>query len=347
LPIWSGADTPLFVTDIFTEANDTYTIRMQGRPLCRFSYKPGQFCSVVLNINGKKVIRSYSISSTPTRPHTLELTVKRIPGGLVSNWMYDNLNVGDQITLKGPKGKFFLDPAHVPRKLLLVGAGSGITPVMSMARWLCDVSADVDVKFYCTFRNTSDIIYRKELELLADRYRNFSSVVVSCTRETDATWAGARGRLDVDALRTLAPDVKERHVFVCGPNSFMDHLKSLLRELDFDIAHLHSESFGGTRTAPADRPASDLGDGAMCVQFAQTGKSATTDGALPLLDLAEECDIDIDYSCRSGSCGECKVKVLKGDVNVEITEGLTKEEIDMGYVLSCVATPSGNCIIDV
>jgi glycine betaine catabolism B len=347
LPLWTGTDTPLYVADIFKETHDVYTFRFQGDPLCRFAYKPGQFCSLVLEIDGKKVVRSYSISSTPTRPYTLELTVKRVPGGLVSNWLPDNLRVGDRVQIKGPKGKFCLEPGNIPRKLLFVGAGSGVTPLMSMSRWLCDISADVDIKFYCSVRSSRDIIFAKELEMMTERYRMFSPCVFSATQDTgDESWTGRRGRIDHKTLEEIAPDLHDRHIYMCGPNGFMDAVKDLLREVKFDMSRLHLESFGGTRTAKADAAPQPGDNKALSVQFAQTGKTVRTNGAIPLLDLAEEHDIDVEYGCRSGSCGDCKVRVLKGEVSAETDEGLTQEEIEAGYVLSCIASPQGDCIID-
>lgn len=346
IPLWTGTDTPLYVTDIFKETHDAYTFRFQGDPICRFAYKPGQFCSLVLDINGKKVVRSYSISSTPTRPYTLELTIKRVPGGLVSNWLPDNIKVGDRIHIKGPKGKFCLEPGKIPRKILFIGAGSGVTPLMSMSRWLCDISADVDIKFYCSVRSSQDIIFAKELEMMTERYRMFSPCIISTTRDTKEPWAGLTGRVSQAMLETIAPDIHERNIYMCGPNGFMDAVKDILRDMKFDISRLHLESFGGTRTSAAEAAPQEGKGEALSVQFAQTGKTVLTNGTLPLLDLAEEHDIDVAYGCRSGSCGDCKVKVLKGEVLADSQDGLTKEEIAQGYVLSCIASPRGDCIID-
>lgn len=341
VPVWSGTGTPLYVTEIIQETSDVYTFRFQGDPICRFAYKPGQFASLTLDIDGQKVVRSYSISSAPTRPYTLELTIKRVEGGLVSNWLPDNISVGDRIQVKGPKGRFCLEPGHIPKKLLLVGAGSGITPLMSMLRWLCDIAADVDVKLYNCVRSSKDIIYKSELEMMYERYSLFSGYMVSATQENRKNWKGERGRVSAEQLRALAPDLHERRIYMCGPNTFMDSVKEILRGLDFEMSNLHVESFGGT---PAARE--PLSEGMVSVQFAKADKTIQTNGALPLLDLAEENDIEVAYGCRSGSCGDCKLKLLEGEVDVDTTEGLTPEEVAAGYVLSCVAVPKSNCIID-
>ncbi len=345
LPVWNGESTALYVADIIAETHDVFTFRFQGDPLCRFEYQPGQYCTFILNINGKKVLRSYTISSTPTRPFILEVTVKRVPGGLVSNWLPDNLNVGDRVNIAGPKGKFCLQPGAIAKKLLFLGAGSGVTPMMSMSRWLSDVAADVDMRFFNSVRGPNDIIFDKEIQLLTSRYRTFSPVMITSSRETEH-WDGYKGRVNKEMLMELAPDIHERTIYICGPAGFMDAAKEMILELGFDQANLHLESFGGARSnAGSDETEAVAGD--IKVDFASTGKIVSTDGKMALLDFAEAHEVDVDYSCRSGSCGECKVKVLTGKCRSETNEGLTEEEKAQGYVLSCVSFPEEDCSFDV
>jgi ferredoxin-NADP reductase/anaerobic selenocysteine-containing dehydrogenase len=342
LPVWQGQATPLRVTEIIQETHDVHTYRLRGDALCRFRYLPGQFCTVILDIDGKKVVRSYSISSTPSRPFILEITVKRVPGGLASNWMADNLNEGDVLHVSGPKGKFALTPGQIPQKLLFLGAGSGVTPLMSMARWLCDVGAGVDVRFFNSVRSPGDIIFRKELELLTQRHRIFSPVIVTSTRAAGQEWMGPTGRISRHILESAAPDLHERHVYMCGPGGFMESAKSLLAEMQFDPAKLHLESFDGTRAAT---PCADNVT-KYTVVFARSGRTAAAGANARLLELIEAQDIDIDYGCRSGSCGDCKVKVLKGDVTMSCEDGLDAIDKAEGYVLSCISTVKSDCVLD-
>lgn len=366
LPVWSGQATPLHVTEIIQETHDVYTFRFQGDPLCRFVYLPGQFATIVLNIDGKKVVRSYSISSTPTRPYVLEMTIKRVPGGLVSNWLPDNLKVGDRIEISGPKGKFHLSPGKVPKKILFLAAGSGITPLMSMSRWLCDVSADVDIRFFNSVRSPDDIIFEKELEMMTHRYRMFQPINVTSSRVARAGWSGMTGRISAPMLELVAPDLRERDVYLCGPEGFSAAAKALLTEMGFDLARFHYESFGGVRTGtdnkhlpppakttsaavPAPKvqaPAAPPEQLDFTVEFAKAGKTVKAGSKLPLLDLAEANDVELNYGCRSGSCGDCKVKVLRGEVHMEVDDGLDKADRAAGYVLSCVATPRSSCVLD-
>ncbi|MBM3510602.1 MAG: 2Fe-2S iron-sulfur cluster binding domain-containing protein [Alphaproteobacteria bacterium] len=356
LPVWAGQSTPLYVTEIIDETPDVKTYRFQGDPLCRFVYWPGQFCTLVLNIDGKKVVRSYTISSTPTRPYVLEVTIKRVPGGLVSNWLADNIKVGDRVEIAGPKGSFSLVPGKIPKKLLFLGAGSGVTPVMSMARWLCDVSADVDIRFFNSVRTPNDIIFRKEIEYMAARYKMFGSVMLAETSGHTGEWPGLTGRINRPMLEMLAPDLHERHIYMCGPEGFMNAVQGIAAELKFDPAHFHMESFGGVRTSVADKAppvGTDAGEttvsaaGSIAIEFATAGTTAMTDGRRALLDVAEDNDVEIPYACRVGSCGECKVKLLAGSVDMKTEHGLGPGDKDAGYILACVARPRGNCTIDV
>lgn len=355
LPLWSGQQTPLHVTDILHETHDVVTFRFQGDPLCRYVYLPGQFLSLVLNIDGKKVVRSYSISSTPTRPYVLEITVKRVPGGLVSNWLIDNLKPGDRIEAAGPRGNFCLRPGQIPRKMLFLGAGSGVTPLMSMARWLCDVSADVDVLFFNSVKTSQDNVFGTELEMLSSRYRMFSPVVTTTTRERART-VTMIGRISRAMLETIAPDLHERQVFMCGPEPFAEAARAILTDMGFDLKNLHSESFGGVRTSVVDKPApigshakaaeDGVAVGTLSVSFARSGKSLRTDGQATLLDLAEASDVDMDYACRMGSCGVCRARLLDGDVEMPQGIALSPEERAEGYVLTCVSSPRTSCTLD-
>lgn len=370
LPIWQGLDTPLYVTDIIKETDDVYTFRFQGTPLCRFIYWPGQFCTLVLNIDGKKVLRSYTISSTPSRPYVLEITIKRVEGGLVSNWLCDNLKTGDKVTIGGPKGKFCLIPGKIPKKILFLAAGSGITPLMSMTRWLCDVSADVDIRFFYSIRNCNEIIFRKEIELLTSRYKMFKPAIVTSTgndNDDNDDWMGLTGRININMLEMIAPDIHDRDIYMCGPPGFMEAVKNIVTKpilgKPFKLSSFHLESFNGIRTGAKEKETPEnttatkpkiqpsqikqTSNVSLTVEFANSNKKITTDGKTPLLDIAEECDIDLDYGCRSGSCGLCKAHLIKGKVEMEEDDGLEQKEKDDGYILTCVSTPLTDCILDV
>jgi glycine betaine catabolism B len=257
---WQKGDLNVRCAEIIDETYDVKTFRFVAEPDLLFSYKPGQFLTLDLEINGKEVLRSYSISSTPSRPHSLEITVKRVPpatpnlpAGLVSNWLHDNIQVGSDVKISGPMGKFtcFQYPSQ---KLLFISAGSGITPMMGMSRWLCDTMADCDVLFLHSARTPADIIYQQELMMMSARHKKFRPLVTVTQNNSGQNWMGLTGRVTANMLQSVVPDFMERVVFVCGPEPFMAGTKKLLADLNFPAENYHEESFGGAKPAKLTTP---------------------------------------------------------------------------------------------
>ncbi|WP_394753087.1 FAD-binding oxidoreductase [Crenothrix sp.] len=338
LKIWSEGTSILKVADIIEETADCKTFRLVGKQSLLFSYKPGQFITFILNLDGKEVKRSYSMSSSPSRPHLLEVTIKRVPGGLVSNWFCDHVKLGDELIIKGLAGKFtcFNYPSS---KMLFVGAGSGITPLLSMSRWIADTASDVDVKLLGSFKSPPDIIFRKEFEMLSARNRGFQ-VAISVTSGWHGSdfWTGFTGRVNHHMLNLFVPDLHERDVFLCGPEPFADNVKNILRDLNYDMARFHTESFGSGRSA--QQSGTDVSKILQLkgmlhkVTFAKSGKTVETDGHTTLLALAEAHGIEIDYSCRIGSCGECEVK-CNGNTYALPDCGIDEKTRAAGFIYTC------------
>jgi ferredoxin-NADP reductase len=389
---WTKGTLTLRCLKIIEETADVKTFCFVTVPPHLFTYKAGQFLTLELEIDGAEIFRSYSISSSPSRPHSLEITVKRVPSsnpddpmipvGLVSNWLHDNLKVGSQLQASGAFGKFscFEYPSQ---KLLFLSAGSGITPMMSMSRWIYDTYSDCDVVFFHCARSPEDIIYRQELEMMAVRSQKFHLAVTTTRSTPQQSWMGMRGRLTPAMLEMIASDWRDRTVFVCGPESFMQSTKSLLEGIGFPMQQYHEESFGGAKKSP--KPAKEesepspafgikawlgklqLPQEAMSatsrspnspktskspvatVVFTKSGKEVSCDGEESILEIAEQAGVKIRNSCRVGSCGSCKKVKLEGEVKMEgyDPEALEPSEVDAGYILCCVAFPKGKVAIDV
>ena len=357
-----------------TETRDVKTFRFVAEPPLLFSYKPGQFVTLDLEIEGKRVLRSYSISSTPSRPHILEITVKRVPAptdvanappGLVSNWLHDNITVGSQVKLKGPMGKFTCVDNQA-EKLLFISAGSGITPMMSMSRWLCDTGADVDVVFLHSARSPRDFIFRHELESMAARYTNFKLAVTTTRSEPGQAWVGYTGRLNEVMLQAIAPDWRERAVYVCGPNPFMAGAKTMLETLGFPMENYHQESFGSPKRKPSVKKKEEdevtkAGEAeeyrerenttpvhttqaqaqSSVVVFSKVDKEIVGDEEETILEIAEQEGIELPSGCRMGACGACKLPLLEGEVNYDDDPGC-----EPGHLFTCIAKPVGRVVIE-
>lgn len=366
IPLWNDAqDVDLRVAEIVEETADVKTLRLVGVTPLLFSYRPGQFLTLKVQIEGKQKNRCYTISSSPSRPHTLEITVKRAPHGLVSNWLHDHVKLGDRLRVNGPAGDFscFNYPSS---KILCIAAGSGITPVMSMCRWIVDTRADVDVTVLLSFRTPSDIIFRRELELMSGRHNDLKIFCTVTARSALDSWTGLAGRVCSQMFQLTVPDLQERHVYLCGPNPFMDGVKDCLVQLGFPTQNLHTESFGKDRVAPGSAPREKEPAPAACaaggvastakaaepaaklhsVTFRQSGVVARTDGNEGLLELALANGVGIPSDgCRMGSCLVCKVKKVSGEVVMEKNR-LTPDHKSQGFVVTCVGRAQSDVVLE-
>jgi glycine betaine catabolism B len=344
---------------VITETHDVKTWRFVAQPPVLFDYKPGQFIILHLEINGEPVDRSYTISSTPSRPHILEITVKRVAAatdvpnavpGLVSNWLHEHLHVGDCLDISSPMGNFSCQEQPAP-KLLFLSAGSGITPMMSMSRWAYDAAADLDITFFYSAQTTGDLIFKQELDWMSAQHPNFR-LHLSLTRESiGSNWPGLVGRLNADMLAQIAPDFKERAVYVCGSESFMDSTKTLLETLDFPMEHYFQESFGGGPAAPMVA-AGSIADQAKAepaglVVFAKSGREITADRDESILQLGKREHVRLKSGCGMGSCGMCKIKKVKGEVKYKSApDRLSTAEQAAGLILPCIAYPIGQVEVE-
>jgi len=256
---WTKNAIALECVKIIDETADVKTFSFIANPPKLFTYKPGQFLILELKINSVEIPCSYSISSSPSRPHSLEITVKRVPSsnptdctigeGLDSNWLHYNMVVGSRLRASGIFGNFscFEYPSQ---KLLFLSAGSGITPMMSMSRWIYDTHSNCDVAFFHSARSPQDIIYRQELELMAVRSPKFHLAVTITRPVAQESWMGLRGRLTPAMLEMIAPDWCDRTIFVCGSESFMKSTKAMLESIGFPMQQYHEESFDDPKKSP-------------------------------------------------------------------------------------------------
>lgn len=364
---WRKGRSQMICTAISQETADVKSFRLEQEDGTLFLFKPGD--SVVLEFTaiGERIFRNYTIASSPSRPHAIELTIKRDPEGLVSRWMHDHFRVGDQLLVNGPVGVF--NCIDIPaRKMLMLSGGSGITPLMSMSRWLCDTTRGAhDIRFLHSARTPADIIFHDELAYLHQTSPGFSFDAICETAETHPDWDGATGFLTAELLFDLAPDFHDRTIYCCGPAPYMTAVKTFLRDAGFDMARYHEESFTeGRGTVDRDDPIrpedleAALSGGAPAstgspqpvsgeaahVTFSRSGVQGDAQPGMTILELAHSLGIAVPTSCCMGLCGTCKSKVLEGQVDLPEREGLTDEELTEGYTLVCVARPQGAVVVD-
>jgi glycine betaine catabolism B len=367
---WGQQDITCRCDRIINETSDVKTFCFVSTDARLFSdYQPGQFVTLAVEIDGKTVFRPYSISSSPTRPHYLSVTIKRVPNGLVSNWMHDQFKLGDQLQLIGGAMGMFTCLPTPPPKMLMISAGSGITPMMSMSRWVQDTISDSDLVFLHSARQPQDIIFRSELETMAAQMPNFR-LAITLTRSAGTPWMGLTGRISAPLLNLVVPDLMSRSVFVCGPTAFTQHVRETLESLNFPMDQYQEECFGDvslplSSSSKSSQPVLDTIDfdlnrleitkpvntettiGAMMVTFSASGATTPTDGSLSVLALAEQSGVALRSACRMGACGMCKIKADRGEVRYENhPTALSPAEQAEGYLLACVAYPIGELAVN-
>ncbi len=317
-----------------------------------FFFKAGQFVTLELSIDDQQVMRSYTISSSPSLPYSFSITVKRIPNGKVSNWLHDNLQINSEIAIHGPVGVFnCID--HPASKVLLLSGGVGITPLMSMARWFCDTQANVDVAFSHSARSPKDIIYKRELEQMCADNANFSLHLVCENYSSGEAWFGYRGFLDTAKLAIMVPDFLEREIFCCGPTPYMDAVKKILSSHNFNMDNYHEELFispddsinnksDGQESQPIQQESSELTE----ISFAKANKRVMAKPEETIHEAAARVDVNIPKACGMGLCGTCKVFKLEGEVTMNDDGGITDEDKEAGFILSCCSVARGPVSID-
>lgn len=337
---------------VIQETHDVKTFCFMSQSPIMFFFKPGQFVTLELEIDEEQVMRSYTISSSPSVPYSFSITVKRVKGGKVSNWLHDNMMVESELAVHGPVGNFnCID--QTADKVLLLSGGVGVTPLMSMARWWFDTNGNVDMKFVHSAQTPKDIIYHRELEFMDSRIDNFELAIICERQNIGDSWMGFRGYLSKETLQLIAPDFQDRYVFCCGPTPYMNAVKKILQALNFPMENYFEESFGAP-PEEAKEEALESAEHALLqpddtnlfeVLFEDADRSAKITAEDTLLSAASKAGLHIPKACGMGICGTCKVKLVSGEVEMSHNGGITEDDENDGYILSCCSTPKSHVVI--
>ncbi|WP_246495672.1 hybrid-cluster NAD(P)-dependent oxidoreductase [Ameyamaea chiangmaiensis] len=352
-PFWDPeSDDVLVCRAVRQQTHDVATFVLTAARPRRFRYRPGQFMTFTVRIDGAEIHRCYTLSSSPTQPDSVAITVKRVPGGPVSNWLHDHLRPGMEIAALGPMGDFTLDPPpdKALEKYVFLSAGSGITPVMSMARALIDRHFDVDAVFLHSARSPDDLVFARELAWMAEQAPSFR-VRAICGRDTPhSRWPGALGRLDAPLLAREVPDLCERRLFVCGPEGYRASVRALAEQAGLDMARYHDESFdfGALTEQEPGIPAQieTLDAARHTVSFTRSRREIECGADTFVLSAARAAGMRLPASCAKGMCGTCKCKLVSGTVEMQHDGGIRQREIDQGMILICCARPTSDLVIE-
>jgi ring-1,2-phenylacetyl-CoA epoxidase subunit PaaE len=343
---------PLRVAEVIAETPEANSIRFEVPPELRetFAFKAGQHLTLKAEIGGDEVRRNYSLCTAPDERDWM-VTVKRITGGLFSNWIGDNLKAGDTLEVMPPHGSFTtqFDPGK-RRHIVGIAGGSGITPVMSLLRTVLREEPDSRFTLLYGNRDSGSIIFLEELARLKDRHLDRLELYHFLAEE-EGDVDLFNGMLDrarcEEALEHLVPGSAEvSDWFICGPGPMMDAAEGALIDRGVARERIHIERF------TADRPPESLVKEMAELQSKAAGivMSVTLDGRTRrveftqgnILDSARASGLPAPFACKAGVCATCRAKVTSGKVEMAARYGLTDEEIEQGYVLTCQSVPAGD-----
>ena len=338
------------VVDVVRETADAVSIYLTEEDGSPIEFKPGQFLSVDVTVDGETLRRAYSLANACLPGVPVHITVKRMANGRASNHLNDTIQPGDTLSVLGPSGNFTIEPRAInERHLVMLAGGSGITPIMCLLETVLHHEKRSKVTLIYGNRGWDDIIFRERLAGLSEGLGE-RLVVDHVLEKPPKDWSGGRGLLTddvllerLDALR-IEDDGMLRY-FICGPTPMMEAAHEVMKQRSVDAARIAEERF----TRPEDRHA---GLGSDKMELVVVSKSGSDHGVQvapgqTILEAALAAGLDMPFSCAMGGCGACRVRQHSGDIQVEEPNCLSRSEKERGYVLTCVGRPLAQSRIEV
>ena len=339
----------LRILEIIPETSEAFTIKFEA-PVDWLHYLPGQYIALKVDIDGESYRRAYSMSSSPVTDDYISVTIKAIPDGRVSSYLKKNLKKGSTLEVMPPMGRFVVhSDSHKKHHYLLIGAGSGITPLMSILKTVLRNEPESQITLLYGNRDEGSIIFKSQLDELENKYSGRFVVEHVLSRPSDQ-WNGQKGRIEGTNARDLIKLVLEKNTkpisfYVCGPQVMMDDVQQILKILGIADTQVYREYYNAPIGDEDDEISYDIID--REIEFILDGviRKVMVTSESNILQAIIDLKLDPPYACQEGVCSTCRAKLHSGLVQMYSREGLSDEELEANYILTCQCNPITNDVL--
>ncbi|MCO7262159.1 NADH oxidoreductase [Dickeya zeae] len=318
------------VHSLHQETPDVWTISLISHDF--YPWQPGQYALVSI-ANSSETLRAYTLSSSPGVSPFITFTVRRLENGVGSRWLTEQVKPGDYLWISDAQGEFTCTHA-VSDRYLMLAAGCGVTPIMSMTRWLLANRPHTDIQVIFNVRDPQHVIFAAEWQTLRQRYPQQLHLTLMAEQQANAGFLS--GRLTESVLQQQVPDITRRTVMTCGPQPYMQQVETFCVQAGVPRDRIFKEQFG----AP-DMAVDDDGE-QLTMTIRHSLQQVKVPVGISLLAALESHQLPVNAACRAGVCGSCKTRILSGHYTTTSTMTLTPEEIENGYVLACSCQLQGD-----
>ncbi len=332
----------LKIKNVVKETSDTVSIifDIPNDLKEKFSFKPGQYLTLRTTINGEEVRRAYSLSTSPDE-NEWRVAIKKVNHGKFSSYA-QNLKAGDEIEVMAPTGNFTVNSTE-PKNYVLFAAGSGITPIISIAKYLVKANNANQITLFYGNKTESETIYKKELDLLAANNQHINVVYIYSRQEVENDLL--KGRIDASKIEKLynkyLSNQTVNEVYVCGPEEMIFAVKDFFKSNGVDEKHIHFELFNTSnakKEEEVDESVEVMSHVTVIIDDEEFEFDLSSKGK-NILQAAQDEDADVPFSCKGGVCCTCKAKVMEGKAKMDLNYSLDDDEVEEGFILTCQAHP--------
>lgn len=338
----------LKVVDVRRETPEAVSVAFEipAQLATAYQYKPGQYLTLKMNINGEELRRSYSICTSPTADRDLRIAVKEVKDGRVSTWINRNLKAGDVLEVMTPMGNFHTPMAgNNKRNFVLFAGGSGITPMMSILKSALSIEKNSSVTLVYANRDEDATIFRNELDKIAGENPERFKLISVFDQPKSSVPELQKGILTPEKVISIVENLigvnRLDEIFICGPGPMMENVKTALEKLKVAEEKIHIEYF--TAVIETLKKAEQDGGGftshVTVIQYGIENNFDMPSQGKSVLDAALEAGVDVPFSCKGAVCCTCRAKIMEGKASMDANFALTDDEVKQGFVLTCQAHP--------